>query len=303
MGSQGSWETINRALSQVSGPGRRGSEWITYLCPVHEADGRRHRPSLGVVYNPQRQRTVVRCFAGCPDVEVLARLGLGVRDLFDGPPPERPRRAANGPELTLADRAILAAGLTLSMHKPDFGPPIRKPRQVAAYLYRDAAGHAVGCVVRLRTLHRQGYVKSFYQLRRTENGWENGGFARVPYQLPEVIEAVRDGRDIYVCEGEADVLAARHAGLTATCNAGGANAWHAEHAEWLSGARRVWVVADRDAAGYRHAAKVAESLADSVRHLRVVEARDGNDLTDHFNAGHHPPDLLPVPVLDPHYTR
>ncbi|MEC3956100.1 toprim domain-containing protein [Nocardia sp. CDC153] len=268
---------------------------------MHEADGRRHRPSLGVVYNRQRQRTVVRCFAGCSDEDVLERLGLRVRDLFDGPPVQRGALTRETSEPGLADRAILAAGLTLSAHRRDYGPPIGRPRRIAAYIYRWPDGSAAGCVFRVRTLHRQGYVKSFYQQRRTESGWEYGGFAHVPFHLPEVIEAVRDGRDIFVCEGEADVLTATHAGLTATCNAGGANGWHRDHAEWLRGARRVWVVADRDAPGYRHAAKVAESLSDVVAELRVVQARDGKDLSDHCDAGHQISELEPVPVLDAHY--
>ncbi|MFE3188131.1 toprim domain-containing protein [Nocardia sp. NPDC059240] len=303
MGTQGSWETINRALNRVSGPGKRGVEWTTYLCPVHEGDGRRHRASLGVVYNSARQRTVLRCFAGCSDEDVLERLGLRVRDLFDGPPPQRrPTGRVEGVP-GVADRAILAAGLPLSVVKRDYGPPIRKPQNVASYLYRGPDGRSAGCVVRVRTLHRQGHVKSFYQLRRTDTGWENGGFAHLPFRLPDVIDAVRNGHDIYVCEGEADVLTAIHAGVTATCNAGGAQGWRAEHAHWLRGARRVWVVADRDAPGYRHAAKVADSLQNSVGELRVVQARDGKDLTDHCDAGHQISELDPVPILDAYYRH
>ncbi|MFE3794325.1 toprim domain-containing protein [Nocardia tengchongensis] len=301
MGSQGSWDTVNRALHRVSGAGRRGTEWTTYLCPVHEADGRRHRASLGVVYNLSRQRTVIRCFAGCSDVEVLERLGLRVRDLFDAPAAPTAGRAHSRADLAIADRAILAAGLPLSVHKKDFGPRIGKPRRMAGYIYRWPDGSPAGCVVRVRALHRQGYVKSFYQQRRTENGWEFGGFERLPFHLPEVIEAVAARQDIFVCEGEADVLTATHAGLTATCNAGGASGWYREHGRWLRGARRVWVVADRDAPGYRHAVKVAESLVDSVAEIRVVQARDGKDLTDHCNAGHQISELDPVPVLDEHY--
>lgn len=71
----------------------------------------------------------------------------------------------------------------------------------------------------------------------------------------------------------------------------------------VAGARRVWVVADRDAPGYRHTVKVAESLVDSVAEIRVVQARDGKDLTDHCNAGHQISELDPVPVLDERYRR
>ncbi|MEV6772183.1 toprim domain-containing protein [Nocardia sp. NPDC051030] len=298
-----SWDTITAALDRVSGPGRRGGDWITYLCPVHEADGRRHHPSLGVVYNHQRARTIIKCFAGCRDEDVLETLGLHVRDLFDGPPEHRAAAHRHGPppELALADRAILAAGLPLSVHKPDPGPRLGRPRRVAGYIYRWPDGRPAGRIIRVRTLHRRGHIKSFYQEHPTESGWQPGGFPHLPFHLPELLAAIRTGRDIYICEGESDALTATRAGLTATCNAGGANNWHPDHAAYLAGAHRVWIIADRDAPGYRHAAKVAETLHNHVTELRVVQARDGNDLTDHCNAGHALSDLDPVPILDLHY--
>ncbi|MFE6861055.1 toprim domain-containing protein [Nocardia sp. NPDC057668] len=298
-----SWDTITAALQRVSGPGRRGGEWLTYLCPVHEADGRRHHPSLGVVYNRQRGRTVVRCFAGCSDEEVLYRLGLGVRDLFDRPGPgalpRRPGRA--GAQVQLADRALQASGLSLEVHRRDLGARIGRPHRVATYLYRRADGAPAGRIIRAHIPHRYGHAKTFWQERYGEHGWEPGGFEPLPYRLPEVLAAVRAGRDIVVCEGEADTLTAVHAGLAATCNAGGAQGWRPEHGRMLAGARRVWIIADRDAPGYRHADRVARSIEGLVGRIRVVQARDGKDLTDHCNAGHHIPDLDPVPVLDDHY--
>ncbi|MFB8001023.1 toprim domain-containing protein [Nocardia sp. NPDC056000] len=301
MDSNRSWDTITAALNRVSGPGRRGADWTTYLCPVHESDGRHHHPSLGVVYNRQRGRTVVRCFAGCPDEQVLERLGLRIRDLFDEPRAPAGARRTHSPAVALADQALQRAGLSLEVHKRDLGPRLANPKDVATYLYRWPDGRSAGCVVRVHTEHRNGRAKSFRQYRRTESGWTPGGFAHLPFHLPEVLDAVRSGRDIHICEGEADALTATHAGLTATCNAGGAQGWHPEHATWFTGAHRVWIIADRDAPGYRHAARVAESLFDLVRELRIVQARDGKDLTEHCDAGHHISDLDPVPVLDAHY--
>ncbi|MCU1643151.1 MAG: hypothetical protein JWN03_3426 [Nocardia sp.] len=297
-----SWETITAALTRTSGPGRRGRDWTTYLCPVHESDGRRHHPSLGVVYNRQRRRTVVKCFAGCSDEAVLNRLGLGIRDLFDNPqPPYGPRRQSPAPEPALADQALQAAGLPLEVHKRDLGPRTARPRRQATYIYRWPNGHPAGRIIRVHIAHRDGHSKTFRQERCTDNGWQPGGFDHLPFHLPEVLAAIRDTRDIYICEGEADVLTATHTGSTATCNAGGAQGWHPEHAAWLTGAHRIWIVADRDAPGYRHAAKVAQTLTDLVDEIRIVQARDGKDLTDHCNAGHHITELDPVPLLDAHY--
>ena len=61
-------------------------------------------------------------------------------------------------------------------------------------------------------------------------------------------------------------------GVPATCNAAGAGKWKPEHARWLEGARRVVIIADRDAPGFRHAEKVADSLAGLVGEVRVVAA-------------------------------
>ncbi|KZM72165.1 toprim domain-containing protein [Nocardia terpenica] len=270
---------------------------------MHEGDGRRHHPSLGVIYNVGKRKTVVRCFAGCSDEAVLERLGLRVRDLFDGPMGVRgdgPRRG--GARLSLVDRALLAAGLPLVRHKAELGRAVGPARVVATYVYRWPDGRREGKVVRVHIPHRNGHEKHFWQERMTENGWREGGFARIPFRLPEVVPAVRDGADIYVCEGEQDVLVACRAGLVATTNAGGALGWHADHARWLRGARRVWIVADRDAPGYRHAAEVARSLRGLVGATRIVQASDGKDLTDHFNAGHQVEELEPVPILDDHYS-
>ena len=57
----------------------------------------------------------------------------------------------------------------------------------------------------------------------------------IPYKLPELIEAVANDHLIAVVEGEkkADLLA--RWGVAATCNAGGAGKWKAEHAAFLKG--------------------------------------------------------------------
>lgn len=303
MDTNRSLDTITDALDRVCGPGKSSGDWIRYLCPVHEGDGRRHHPSLGVLYDRNKGRTVVRCFAGCPDERVLERLGLGVRDLFDHPRAHAGISPRRRPEPTVADRAILAAGLPLASHKPDLGRQIGAPRRVAVYVYEGVDGRPVGRVHRLRIAHERGHDKSFWQQRMTENGWRRGGFAPIPFQLPELVTAVRAGADIFVCEGEQDALTARRCGLFATCNAGGALGWHPEHAAWLRGARRIVIVADCDAPGYRRAARVAATLLGSVERIRIVEARDGKDFTDHCNAGHAVSELDPVPLLDEHYRR
>ena len=57
--------------------------------------------------------------------------------------------------------------------------------------------------------------------------------------------------------------------MLATCNAGGAGKWTAEHAECLRG-RRVIVLADNDEKGRNHAQQVAQSLHGIAESVRIV---------------------------------
>ncbi|MBF6191329.1 toprim domain-containing protein [Nocardia sp. CDC186] len=302
-----SWERVNTALEQAVGPGRPSGSWMKYCCPVHEAGPGRHDPSLIVKYLADAGRTKVQCQTGCDDRDVLDTIGLKVRDLYDRPiqrgqgrsrgrQPSRPRPR----QVSRADRAIDAAGLPLTKPPRDLGRQLSPERPTATYPYAREDGTVAGEVIRKEARYEHGTGKSFYQRRWTENGMQPGGFEPIPFQLPRVLAAVEAGEPIFICEGEKDVLAAEQAGLTATCNAAGAGKWRPEHAAWLRGARTVVIVADRDAPGYRHAEKVAASLAGLVERVRIVQAATGKDLADHLACGHEVRELEPVAGLDPH---
>ncbi|MFE2962033.1 hypothetical protein [Nocardia tengchongensis] len=298
----GSFETITNALDQAVGAGRSSGEWVKYCCPVHEADGRGHHPSLIVKYFADAGRTKVSCRAGCDDREVLARLGLTVADLYDAPRARTTgaaRPATRARRVSRADRAIDAAGLPLTKPKHDLGQQVSPWRQTDVYTYQHADGSPAGEVIRQQAQFAHGRDKRFHQRARTETGWDNTGFDPIPFQLPALLAAIGDGRTIAICEGEKDALNATRAGLFATTNAGGAGSWRPEHAAWLRGAHTVVIVVDRDAPGYRRAERVMSSLVGLVDRVRVVQAATGKDLSDHIAAGHEISDLEPVPHLDP----
>jgi hypothetical protein len=67
--------------------------------------------------------------------------------------------------------------------------------------------------------------KEFRQRRPDGRGswvWRLGDIRRVPFRLPQVVEAVAGGRWVVVVEGEKDVLTLERYGIVAICNAGGA---------------------------------------------------------------------------------
>lgn len=125
---------------------------------------------------------------------------------------------------------------------------------------------------------------------------------RTLFMARSVADAIESGERIYLVEGEKDVLSAMHAGLTATCNAGGAGKFHPAHADQLKGAV-VTIVQDNDAAGRAHGAqalRLLEPIAESVGLADVHPSLpEKADLTDHFQAGFGVLDLveaLPVPA-------
>ena len=109
--------------------------------------------------------------------------------------------------------------------------------------------------------------------------WSLEGVRRVIYRLPEVMEAVKQGQTIWICEGEKDVEALRSKGQVATCNPMGAGKWKPEFAQPFSGANVV-IVADRDEVGYQHAETVKTSLLGIAKTIMVVRAKRGKDAYD-----------------------
>jgi hypothetical protein len=191
-------------------------------------------------------KIVIHCHAGCQPQSIVAALGLTLADLF----PDNPERNGNG------------------------------KRIVATYDYRDADGGLRFQVCRMEP-------KDFRQRRPDGKGdwiWDMTGIQRVIYRLPEVRESVARGIPLIICEGEKDADALAESGFETTCNVGGAGKWRPEYSDELAGAD-VAIIADKDAAGRKHAQAVAESLLGKARIVRVLELPDvaGKPVKDAFD--------------------
>ncbi|MGY4101960.1 glutaredoxin domain-containing protein [Nocardia sp. R16R-3T] len=276
-----------------TGPSSKRGQWTMYHCPAHEDKD----PSLGLIHNKDKAKTVVKCFTGCPDTKVLAVIGLPGNAIWDrqwvrepGTPARlRPPR----PEPPQDQRP--ARDPAKPSKKERLGKVVGPRYQAAIYRYTDERGNPLGEVVRMQVPHERGTDKMFFQRKMDAGGrWHKGGFEPVLYHLPEVAQAVADGEEIFLVEGEKDADRARSAGLVATCNAMGAGSFRREHARQLTGAARVVIVADRDEPGYHHAAEVKRLLTGRVRVVLVVEAATGKDLSDHFDLGHDIDELVPL---------
>lgn len=177
--------------------------------------------------------------------------------------------ASSLPEAAKSIRALVGGG-----EAPKNG--VAQKKLLATYPYVDEDNKLLYEVLRFAP-------KTFSQRRPTARGqWEYklGDVRRVLFRLPKVLLA----EEVYVVEGEKDVITLERLGFVATTCAMGAGKWRAEYAQPLTG-KLVRIIPDSDTPGLRHAADVARSLVGKARDVRVVKLPSGKDVTDWVEAG------------------
>jgi putative DNA primase/helicase len=159
--------------------------------------------------------------------------GGGVLDLIER------ETGKKGPDRLqwLVDERLLANG-----HDRRQADPARA-RIVKTYPYHDEAGQLLFQVVRFDP-------KDFRQRRPDPTkpdgwNWSTTGVRKVPYRLPELIEAIALGKTVFIAEGERDVDRLASLGVPATTNPGGAGKWRHELTSFFDGANAV-VIPDND---------------------------------------------------------
>lgn len=249
-------------LPKLDGIRKSGGSWMA-RCPAHEDS----KPSLHIARGTTHP-VVLTCHAGCERAVILEKLGL-TWDGLCAPAEDQPGRG----EWTPHGDAI------------------------AVYDYTDEAGKLLFQVC--RTADKQFPQRVPDPRRKSGWRWRLGDTRRVPYRLPKIIEAIKDGEFIYVAEGEKDVHALENAGVVATCNPGGAGSWRQEYAEVLREAV-VRIVADKDERGQEHARQVAASLDGIAGAVEIIEAAgECKDAAEHFAAGHSLQDFEVTREADP----
>jgi 5S rRNA maturation endonuclease (ribonuclease M5) len=194
------------------------------------------------------------------------------------------------------DTAKACESMGISM--ADLYPPKKKEelKLVATYRYLDANGTLL--FEKLRYINERG-EKTFRQRKRDGSGWSYklGDTPRVLYNLPMVVKAVANGEPIWVVEGEKDADTLIKMGICATTMPNGAGTWLPIHTEVLAGAT-VDIVADKDAAGTKHAESVYEELKEAGCDVQVWTCTRGKDITDHLGAGGSINDLVAYQASD-----
>jgi len=165
-------EVISRL--QTRGAKHQGNDW-TCPGPAHDDS----KPSLTV--HQGDRGVLLDCKAGCDTKDIAAALGLRLDQLFDDAwePRSAPSRGNRKPKRQKA-------------------APWMQPREAEAmYPYIDEDGHTLFVVMRYPD-------KTFAQARPVGKLWEwsLNGTRRVLFDLPRVLSAVREEREIWITEGE-----------------------------------------------------------------------------------------------------
>jgi hypothetical protein len=159
-------------------------------------------------------------------------------------------------------------------------------RHLTTYDYHDEAGRVLFHVDRLERQSRYSDAPEVWRREKSFRQWHDDksgqrvnnlhDVRRVLYELPAVLSAIRQGRSVWIVEGEKDADRLndwfRHeigSGDVATTAPGGSCKWLPEYSECLHGAD-VIVWGDNDEAGRRHVALLLEELPGVIRRLRVV---------------------------------
>jgi len=278
---------VQGVLDRLHGVKAAGSGKWTALCPVHEADGNGHRPSLSIGQGDDG-RVLLNCMAGCATGDVVKALGLTMADLFlDRPKTDAPQATTRRIVKTYDYLDETGALLFQSVRYEPKDFRQRRPDGHGHYVWGLSEGDYV-----------QGANGDWYKPNeRTPPTATRKHFAevrRVLYRLPELLAADKSAW-VFVVEGEKDADNLAALGLVATTNPGGAGKWRLEYSESLRG-RRVATLWDKDPPdkkgeikGLKHARDMARSLHVKAADVRIVNLSDVagatvKDITDWLEA-------------------
>jgi hypothetical protein len=216
-------------------------------CPVpHHGQGNGDKnPSLSVT-DGEDGNILFKCHGGCDQQSVFST----IKEM--GLLPQLPDR----PEYLASVKPI---------------PLVAVPTFEQEWHYTDEEGVSLFVKQRYKTYDAKG--KTYKTLRVMPDNTRVGklGDCRiVPYRLPEVLQAVSDGRVIYICEGEKAADALCSLGVVATTSHAGAGGWNPDLNQYFTGANIV-IVPDNDIAGWSYATKIVESLMGTTKSIRVLD--------------------------------
>ncbi|WP_368488459.1 phage/plasmid primase, P4 family [Clostridium sp. BJN0013] len=230
------------------------------ICPSHPDK----EASLSIKYDRVQGKTILKCHAGCETKEIVKAAGLEMSDLFDKP-----------------------------MDK-DSG----KMSIEAVYKYTDESGRVLFEKVRFKgkKFSQRRIIDGatvwgleegiYYETFHSSNAWSMKerknvkskkfeGIEPVVYNLPGVIEAVKNNEPVFIVEGEKDSDNLIRIGLAATTSFDGASKskqnqkWRDSYNKYFEGARGI-LLPDNDNPGRAHMKFIAQKLSAITEDIKII---------------------------------
>ncbi len=281
-----------RAMLQVDDRKSASDEDFWAICPCHSD----HDASLHVRIGPDGG-IQMKCFScGVGSVDVAKAMGRTAADVmcdartgedFGRGKGSAPRKKREGKAPKPAERGW-EVGKTWKLGKKGEETPY-KLTQLYDYKLRD--GTVKMQKARLEYVTEEGEKKKSFAFRHigTDGRWYTGTgiYGGLLYGLEQLNEAKRDGKTVYIVEGEKDAGNLQSCGYVAVSSAygGGSSAklegkWLSDYTQALEDVRRVVVIPDNDAAGEgiaRYICKQLTGKAGEVRILWLADSLTGED--------------------------
>jgi len=254
------------------------------VCPCHDDK----QASLSIGYDEKDSKTLLYCHAGCSTLDILDRVGLKMRDLF-----QESQFTHKAPDNISAIYKYTDSEGKLLFEKVRFYPKKFSHR-------RYEGGYVVWGLSKGK--YYETYPGSFEFSMKERKGAKALEFDEVKpvlYNLPAVIEGVKTNETIYIVEGEKDADNLISMNLTATTNFDGASKsrdnpkWREAYNEYLKGADVV-LVPDNDIPGKSHMEQVAKSLKGTAKSIKMVElpVPTKEDISYWLGQGHSKDELV-----------
>jgi hypothetical protein len=242
-------------IASILGNAKKVGGGYLASCPVPDhgqGKGDKH-PSLSITESVDGNY-LFKCHGGCDQHTVFSTIkDMGILPQL----PDRPEYLSSIKPIPTSSQVTTPTVMTLE-HE---------------WHYVDEDGISLFLKQRFKTNDIKG--KTYKTLRVMPDGSRVGklGDCRIiPYRLPELQQAIADGRVIYICEGEKAADSLCSLGVVATTSHAGAGGWNQDLNQYFAGANVV-IVPDNDAAGWGYAHKIVESLlgSGSTKSIRVLD--------------------------------
>jgi hypothetical protein len=242
-------------IASILGNAKKVGGGYLASCPVPDhgqGKGDKH-PSLSITESVDGNY-LFKCHGGCDQHTVFSTIkDMGILPQL----PDRPEYLSSIKPIPTSSQATTPTVMTLE-HE---------------WHYVDEDGISLFLKQRYKTNDIKG--KTYKTLRVMPDGSRVGklGDCRIiPYRLPELRQAIADGRVIYITEGEKAADSLCSLGVVATTSHAGAGGWNQDLNQYFAGANVV-IVPDNDAAGWGYAHKIVESLlgSGSTKSIRVLD--------------------------------